>query len=104
MPCLGCSFHREFIHFFFNIQAQITDEERAAFKQIFDCYDVNKDGHITSKEVNTVLKKLGMNPTEEEVKEFIKTCDTDKNGTIEFSEFCSYLVGMRRTVRKIMGL
>ena len=81
------------------LQAQITDEERAAFKKAFDYLDVNKDGHITSKEVKTALKKLGMNPPDEEVKEFFKICDTDKNSTIEFSEFCTYLVDMRRKVR-----
>ena len=79
---------------------QISDEERAAFKQVFDCLDFNKDGHITSKEVKEVLKHLGMNPPDEEVKEFIETCDTDKNNTIDFSEFCSYLVDMRRKVKK----
>ena len=46
-----------------------------------------------------MLKKLGMNPPDEEVKEFFKVYDTDKNNTIEFSEFCSYLVDMRRKVR-----
>lgn len=65
---------------------------------MFDSFDVNKDGHITSSEVKTVLKKLGQNPTDEEVAEFIKVCDVDKNGTIEFNEFCRYLVELRRKV------
>lgn len=60
---------------------------------------MNKDGHITSSEVKTVLRKLGQNPSDEEVAEFIKVCDTDKNGTIEFNEFCRYLVETRRKVR-----
>ena len=84
--------------------SQITDEERAAFKQIFDQFDVNKDGHITSSEVKTVMNKLGQNPTDEEVTEFIKTCDTDKNNTIEFSEFCRYMVDIRRQVRGVSSL
>ena len=79
---------------------QITDEERAAFKEIFDQFDVNKDGHITNKEVKTVMNKLGQNPTDAEVAEFIKMCDTDKSDTIEFSEFCRYMVDIRRQVRQ----
>lgn len=59
---------------------------------------MNKDGHITTGELKTVLAKLGQNPTDEEVAEFVKCCDTDKNGTIEFSEFCRYLVELRRKV------
>lgn len=76
----------------------ITDVEKEAFKKVFDEFDVNKDGHITSKELKTVLKKLGQCPSDAEVAEFIKACDTDKNGTIEFNEFCRYLVGLRRKV------
>ena len=45
-----------------------------------------------------MLNKLGQNPSDEEIAEFIKTCDTDKNQTIEFNEFCQYLVDMRRQV------
>ena len=67
-------------------------------KQVFDAFDVNKDGHITSGELKTVLKKLGQNPTDAEIAEFIKVCDVDKNGTIEFNEFCRYLVTLRRKV------
>ena len=57
---------------------------------------MNKDGHITTGELTTVLKKLGQNPSTEEVADFVKVCDKDKNGTIEFNEFCSYLVNFRR--------
>ena len=60
---------------------------------------MNKDGHITSGELKTVMKKLGQNPSDDEVAEFIKVCDVDKNGTIEFNEFCRYLVETRRKVR-----
>ena len=64
-------------------------------------FDKNKDGHITSAELKEVLGKLGQNPTDKEVAEFIKVCDVDKNGMIEFGEFCAYLVKLRRKVRDI---
>ena len=76
----------------------MTEAERADFKKAFDEFDVNKDGHITSSELKTVLGKLGQCPSDEEVKEFIAACDIDKNGTIEFNEFCGYLVNIRRKV------
>lgn len=65
----------------------------------FDEFDVNKDGHIANGELKTVLKKLGQNHSEEELYEFIQACDVNKNGTIEFDEFCRYLVYLRRKVR-----
>lgn len=61
-------------------------------------FDKNKDGHITSNELKTVLKELGHNPTDQEIEEFIKAVDIDDNKTIEFNEFCRYLVEMRRRI------
>ena len=80
-------------------QGEITEVERKAFKTQFNMYDKNKDGHITSGELKDVLRKLGQNSTDEEIAEFIKACDVDKNGTIEFGEFSSYLSKQRRKVR-----
>ena len=88
------------------VQAQITEEERAAFIQTFEAFGQIRrsncrrvDGHITSGDLKTVLKKLGQNPTNEETAEFVRVCDVDKNGEIEFNEFCRYLVELRKKVR-----
>ena len=78
---------------------QPTPAERADLRMRFDLFDKNKDGHITCGELRDVLGKLGHRPTDAEIQEFIKVCDTDKNGTIEFNEFCKYLVNLRRKVR-----
>ena len=51
-----------------------------------------------------MLKKLGQNPTDEETAELIRVCDVDKNGEIEFNEFCRYLVELRRKVSEIACL
>ena len=59
---------------------------------------MDKDGHITTKELKSALKKLGQNPPDRDVTKFIQVCDIDKNGTIEFEEFCRYLVRLRREV------
>ena len=91
--CILCRLHAQ--------AAQLTAEEKAAFKQVFDSYDENKDGHISSSEVKTVLNKLGQYPTDEEIAEFIKVCDVDKNGTIEFNEFCRSVAESRRKVSQI---
>ena len=79
----------------------VTEVERKAFKETFDLYDKNGDGHITKDELREVLGKLGQKPSDAEIAEFIKVCDTDKNGTIEFKEFCRHLVTKRRMVRSI---
>ena len=41
-------------------------------------------GNITAKELGTVMRSLGQNPTESELQDMIDEVDTDNNGTIEF--------------------
>ena len=58
---------------------------------------MDKDGHIATGQLRTVLKTLGQNPSDKEVAEFVQACAM--NGKIEFNQFCSYLVNYRRKVR-----
>jgi calmodulin len=65
----------------------LTDEQVAEFKEAFSLFDRDGDGKITSKELGTVMRSLGQNPTEAELQEMINEVDTDGNGTIDFPEF-----------------
>jgi calmodulin len=47
------------------------------FKEAFDMFDKDGDGTITTKELDTVMRSLGQNPTENEVKEMVKKVDKD---------------------------
>ncbi|CAD6206422.1 unnamed protein product [Miscanthus lutarioriparius] len=68
-----------------------TEEEIAAFKEVFALFDKNSDGFITSEELGTVTKSLGQNLTGNELQDMIMEVDADGNGTIEFPEFLNLM-------------
>ncbi len=49
------------------------------------------DGTITTKELGTVMRSLGQNPTEAELQDMINEVDADGNGTIDFPEFLTMM-------------
>ncbi|KAA8572065.1 hypothetical protein EYC84_001990 [Monilinia fructicola] len=48
-------------------------------------------GQITSKELGTVMRSLGQNPSESELQDMINEVDADNNGTIDFPEFLTMM-------------
>ena len=47
------------------------------FKEAFSLFDKDGDGTITTKELGTVMRSLGQNPTEAELKDMINEVDAD---------------------------
>ena len=43
---------------------------------------------VDSKELSTVMRSLGQNPTDAEVQDMINEVDVDGSGSMEFPEFC----------------
>uniref|UniRef100_A0AAQ4P6G4 Calmodulin 2a (phosphorylase kinase, delta) n=1 Tax=Gasterosteus aculeatus aculeatus TaxID=481459 RepID=A0AAQ4P6G4_GASAC len=52
-------------------------EQRVAFKEAFSLFDKDGDGTITTKELGTVMRSLGQNPTEAELQDMINEVDAD---------------------------
>ena len=94
----------------------LTEEDIMEAKEIFSLFDKEGDGCITTKELGTVMRSLGVllpihlcplvlvlrstllgqNPTEAELRDMIDEVDTVGNGTIDFPEFLTMMV---RTTR-----
>ena len=70
---------------------QLTEEQIAEFKEAFSLFDKDGDGTITTKELGTVMRSLGQNPTEAELADMINEVDADGNGTIDFPEFLTMM-------------
>ncbi|KAH0843864.1 putative Calmodulin [Fonsecaea pedrosoi] len=56
-------------------------------------------GQITTKELGTVMRSLGQNPSESELQDMINEVDADNNGTIDFPGMVEQL-----TISGIHGL
>ncbi|XP_036920547.1 calmodulin-alpha-like [Sturnira hondurensis] len=70
---------------------QLTEEQIAEFKG-FSLSDKDGDGTITTKELGTVMRSLGQNPTEAELQDMANEVDADDgNDTIDFPEFLTMI-------------
>ena len=65
---------------------------------IFWPYQSSLDGHITTKELGTVLRSLGQNPTDTELQHLINQVDYNRNGVIEFDEFVDLMMRDYETI------
>ena len=70
----------------------LSEERITEFKAAFELFDKDRDGAINNKELGTVMRNLGQNPSEEELKQMIKEVDLDGNGVIDFHEFLYLMV------------
>ena len=70
----------------------LSEEKITEFKAAFELFDKDRDGTITTKELGILMRNLGRNPSEEELKQMIREVDLDGNGTIDFKEFLCLMV------------
>ncbi|KAK1441811.1 EF-hand like protein [Babesia gibsoni] len=76
---------------------QLSEEQIAEFKEAFSLFDRDGDGSITTKELGTVMRSLGQNPTEAELADMIAEIDASGTGAIDFPEF---LILMARKMKE----
>ena len=70
---------------------QLTEEQIAEFKEAFSLFDKDGDGTITTKELGTVMRSLGQNPTEAELQDMMSKFNADGNGAIDFDAFLTMM-------------
>lgn len=71
------------------------DDEKERFrltvKRFFSHYDKDGSGTIDGRELESLLIDLGMPHADNDVKEFMKVCDTDGSGDITLQEFINHI-------------
>lgn len=59
------------------VSTAIVHNYFSEFKEAFSLFDKDGDGTICSKELGTVMRSLGQNPTEAELQDMINEVDAD---------------------------
>ena len=80
----------------------VSAKQRHDFYEAFKLFDKDGDGKISTEELSTVMRSLGHNPTQAELREMIgmgvQGQFTARGGTIDFEGFCQLMV--RATARR----
>lgn len=71
--------------------APVSDNKLKELYIQFAQLDKDGDGRISCDELTAVMAALGLNVKQSEIKRILLHSDMDKNGTIDFSEFCDVM-------------
>lgn len=69
----------------------LTEEQIQEFKEAFTLFDKDNNGTISKQELSTVMRSLGLSPSEQEVTDLMNEIDVNGNKSIEFSEFLTLM-------------
>lgn len=75
----------------------LTEEEDAALREIFDAFDAVKSGAIDSRELTEGARLYGLNPTRTEVDTAWSSKDVDNSGTLSYDQFKTLVISMKKT-------
>ena len=69
----------------------VAADTLAEYKKAFNLFDTDGSGEISSDELGTVMKSLGVETTPEELAKMLETADSDGSGEIDFNEFLALM-------------
>jgi len=69
--------------------------ERERFRALYNKYDVDRSGDISTAEVRQLVPSLGLIPLRQMIQEAMEIVDMDGSGTLSFNEFIRFLTVYR---------
>lgn len=87
-------------------QPPISDEDLKAAKEAFFMHDLDNSGAIEANELKLMLKQMGQNPTDDEVRKIISEADAkcasgNGDGRIQMREWIMWFARLRQKKRAV---
>jgi len=79
---------------------KLNDKQISELKEYFSFLDKDGDGSINNKELETLIRSAGLNPTDFDLMVSMNRFDTDENSTIDFPEFLNQ-IAQKRTYKEL---
>ncbi|XP_073146701.1 probable calcium-binding protein CML16 [Henckelia pumila] len=74
------------------MMSKIKPDQLKQLKDIFDRFDMDRDGSLTHLELAALLRSLGLKPTGDQIHAILANMDANGNGSIEFEELVETLL------------
>ena len=69
----------------------IPEERIDEYKGVFDKFDKNKSGEISSNDITKIMKNFGYSVNGKELERMIKEIDASGDGKLDFEEFVTFM-------------
>jgi len=73
---------------------ELNDSQMASIKDAFRNADINHNGHIPKAKLADLMRTLGHDLKQHELRDLMEHVDTDGSGTIEWDEFLPLMAAM----------
>lgn len=73
------------------MSSSLTPEQIEEYREAFNLFDRDSNGSISASELATVMKSLGLSPSETEIADLVNEIDQDGNHEIDFQEFLTLM-------------
>jgi calmodulin len=75
----------------------LTIEEINEYKAAFSLFDKNSTGELDTEDMGVLMRSLGQNFSDKDLKRITEEIDSNGNGTIELHEFLNLMAANRKT-------
>ena len=81
--------------------SQCDARELAGYRELFDSFDRDQSGSVSSTELGLLVRAYGGKPSESQVQTLVMSTDLDGSGLVEFEEFVGLMLRFKRLASEV---